>query len=153
MGRQLDEEAAQRDAAAKAAQTPSLSSPASRPNPSFSTARRARLFGRSDPNQELVLYAEAWARKIQLNPTLAKVREAAQRPYAHPLVTVAIRSDGSVESITFLQSSGVPEIDQAVRDIVQSLVPYAPFSPALAREVDVIEIRRSWQFDTAVRVY
>jgi TonB family protein len=66
---------------------------------------------------------------------------------------VAIRSDGSVESITLVSSSGVADIDQAVRDIVQELLPYAPFPPTLARDFDVIEIRRSWQFDTAVRLH
>ena len=55
-------------------------------------------FGRTDPNAELILYAEAWSRKIQLNLTFDMVREAVQQPHADPLVTVAIRSDGSVES-------------------------------------------------------
>jgi hypothetical protein len=32
-------------------------------------------------------------------------------------------------------------------------VPYTAFPPALARDFDVIEIRRTWQFDTAVRLY
>jgi outer membrane biosynthesis protein TonB len=68
-------------------------------------------------------------------------------------VTVAIRSDGSVESVTFVMSSGVAEIDEAIRRIVQSQVPYQSFPPALAREYDVIEIRRTWYFDVAVRLY
>jgi len=68
-------------------------------------------------------------------------------------VTVAIRSDGSVESVTFVISSGVLEIDEAIRRIVQSQVPYAPFPPGLAREYDVIDLRRTWYFDTAVRLY
>jgi hypothetical protein len=143
----LEEEAARREAAAAAAGL------ASRRDPSSSGARRGRLFGRTDPNTELVLYAEAWARKIQLNMTFDIVREAAKRPHTHPMVTVAIRSDGSVESVTFALSSGVPEIDEAIRRIVQSQVPYQPFSPALAREFDVIEIRRTWHFDTAIRLY
>ena len=115
--------------------------------------RRGRLFGRTDPNAELVLYAEAWARKIQLNTGVDMVRDAAKRPHTHPLVTVAIRSDGSVESVTFVLSSGVPDIDEAIRRIVQSQLPYLPFPPALAREFDVIEIRRTWHFDTAIRLY
>jgi len=121
--------------------------------PSSSGMRRGRLFGRTDPNAELVLYAEAWARKIQLNTAHDMVRDAAKRPHTHPLVTVAIRSDGSVESVTFVLSSGVPEIDEAIRRIVQSQVPYQPFSPALARDFDVIEIRRTWHFDSAIRLY
>ena len=50
-------------------------------------------------------------------------------------------------------SSGVAEIDEAVRRIVESQLPYQPFPPALAREYDVIEIRRTWHFDVAVRLY
>ena len=146
IGRQLDEEAARRDAASGAArQSPSLPL-------SLSSARRGRLLGRTDPNAELVRYAEAWARKIELNMTIDMVREVARQPHKNPMVTVAIRSDGSVESVTFVVSSGVAEIDEAVRRIVESQRPYQPFPPALAREFDVIEIRRTWHFDVAVRL-
>ncbi len=147
IGRQLDEEAARRDEARVSPGLPSRLPPAA------GGARRGRLFGRADANAELVLYAEAWARKIQLNMTFDMVREAAKRPHAHPVVTVAIRSDGSVESVTFVLSSGVAEIDEAVRRIVHSQLPYQAFPPALAREFDVIEIRRTWHFDSAVRLY
>jgi TonB family protein len=147
MGRQLDEEAARRDAAARAA------GPTSTLPYSWSNARRGRLFGRTDSNSELILYAEAWSRKIELNMTFDMVREAAKERHNHPLVTVALRSDGSVESVTFVVSSGVPAIDEAIRRIVQSQAPYPAFSPALARQFDVIEIRRSWHFDMAVRLF
>ena len=30
---------------------------------------------------------------------------------------------------------------------------YQAFAPGLAREYDVIEIRRTWYFDSAVRLY
>ena len=101
----------------------------------------------------MLLYAEAWARKIQLNPSFDLVREAVQQPHTQPVVTVAIRADGSVESVSFVVSSGVPAIDDAVRRIVQSQLPYPAFSPALAGLYDVIEIRRTWHFDMAVRLY
>ncbi len=117
------------------------------------SARRYWLFGRSDSNQELILYAEAWARKIQMNMTFDLVREAAKQRHADPLVTVAIRSDGSVESVTFVQSSGVPALDEAIRRVVDSQKPYQAFPPGLAREYDVIMIRRTWYFDTAIRLY
>ena len=146
MGRVLNEEAAQREAAATAARSSSTLPY------SLSTARRGRLWGRADPNAELVQYAEAWPRKIQFNTTLDTIREVAKRPHTDPMVTVAIRSDGSVESVTFVASSGVAEVDEAIRRIVQSLVPYPAFPPGLAREYDVIEVRRTWHFDTAVRL-
>ena len=150
IGRQLDEEAARRDALAA---TAAPSGQPGRPTPSTGNTRRGRLFGRADANAELVLYAEAWARKIQLNMTFDLVRDAAKQPHGDPLVTVAIRSDGSVESVSFVRTSGVPEIDDAIRRIVHSQVPYSAFAPALAREFDVVEIRRSWHFDMAIRLY
>lgn len=146
IGRQLDEEADRRAAAAAARPPPSLL-------PSASSARRGRLLGRTDANAELVLYAEAWSRKIQLNMTFEMVREAARQPYTDPLVTVAIRSDGSVESVSFVRSSGVAALDEAIRRVVQSQTPYPAFAPGLAREFDVIEIRRTWHFDMAIRLH
>jgi TonB family protein len=144
IGQQLNEEAAKRDAARQA--TSNLPS-------SWSSARRGRLFGRTDANAEMVLYAEAWARKIQLNPTMDAIRELVRQPHTDPLVTVAIRADGTVESISFYRSSGVPAIDDAVRRIIESQANYPAFPPALAREYDVIEIRRTWHFDSAIRLY
>ena len=157
IGRQLDEEAARRDAVAAAANSAAAAA-AARPSAStlplsLSSPRRGRLLGRADPNEALVLYAEAWARKIQLNPTFDLVREAARQAHTDPVVTVAVRSDGSVESVTFVRSSGVPAIDDAVRRIVRSQENYASFPPALSRDFDVIEIRRTWHFDMAVRMY
>ena len=139
IGRELDKEAAQREAR----QLPL----------SLSTARRARLWGRVDPNIELVQYAEGWARKIQFNTPVATAREVAKQPHTHPMVTVAIRSDGSVESVTFVVSSGVAQVDDAIRRIVESHAHYQAFPPALAREYDVIEIRRTWHFNDTVSLY
>jgi outer membrane biosynthesis protein TonB len=147
LGRQLDEEAARRDAASNAARPPGTLPY------SLSGARRGRLLGHTDPNAELVLYAQAWARKIQLNTPSDMFLEAAKRPHIDPLVTVAIRRDGSVESVTFVLSSGVADIDESIRRIVQRHLPYQAFPPGLAREFDVIEIRRTWYVDMAVRLY
>jgi TonB family protein len=147
MARQLEEEAAQREAAATSA-GPSATLPLS-----LSTARRVRLWGRSHPDVELVQYAEAWALKVQLGTPIETVRKLASRPHTPALVTVAVRSDGSVESVSFEISSGAAEVDDAIRRIVDAQRPYPAFPPALARRFDVIEIRRTWRFDTAVRLY
>ena len=85
--------------------------------------------------------------------TFDMVREAAKQPHADPIVWVAIRSDGSVESVTFVLSSGVAALDEAIRRVVDSQKPYQAFPPGLAREYDVIEIRRTWYFDVAIRLY
>jgi len=127
-------------------------SPSGAPQPMVSGLRRGWLFGRADPNQELVQYAQAMGRKIELNRTLDMVREAVKRPHTQPVVTVAVRADGSVEKITFETSSGVPAIDEGIRKIIASQAPFGPFPPALARQYDVVEIRRTWLFDVAVRL-
>ncbi len=133
IGRQLDQEAAQRQ-------------------PTASGLRRGWLFGRADPNVELVQYAQAMGRKIELNMTFDMVRELVKQPHVRPVVTVAVRADGSVEKVTFVTSSGVPALDEAVRKVIASQAPYGPFPPALARQYDVVEIRRTWIFDTAIRL-
>jgi hypothetical protein len=147
IGRQLNESAARR----KEASTYAARSHSTLPY-SLSTTRRARLWGRTHSNAELVRYAETWARKIQFNTPVDTVREVAKRPHTDPMVTVSIRSDGSVESVTFILSSGVTEVDEAIRRIVQSHVHYQAFPPELAREFNVVDIRRTWHFDTAIRL-
>jgi TonB family protein len=87
-----------------------------------------------------------------MNMTLDMVREAAKQPHRNPLVTVAVRSDGSVESVTIVQSSGVAALDEAIKRVVHGQTPYPAFPPNLAREYDVIEIRRTWLFDVAIRL-
>jgi TonB family protein len=119
----------------------------------LSIARRIKLFGRSHPNVDLIQYAEAWAQRIQLNTGVETIREVAKRPHRDPMVTVAIRSDGSVESVTIEISSGVAEVDHAIRRIVEGQKPYIAFPHALARDYDVVEIRRTWHFDTVIQLY
>lgn len=143
IGAQMKQEAAQRDAAA---------SPSRSLLPGYGNLRRGLLLGRADANAELVKYAEAMGRKIEFNQTFDIVRAALQQPHTQPMVTVAIRADGSVEKVTFVVSSGVPALDEAIRQVVASQAPYAAFTPALARQYDVVEIRRTWVFDTAIRL-
>jgi hypothetical protein len=144
IGKQLNEEAARRDAALNPASRTLL--------PTVSSLRRGWLFGRADPNADLVLYAEAMSKKIEMNMTFDMVRDSVKQPHARPVVTVALRADGSVEKVTFVVSSGIAAIDEAIRKVVASQAPYGAFPPALARQYDVIEIRRTWIFDSAIRL-
>ncbi len=85
--------------------------------------------------------------------TYGAFRELVKQAHAEPIVTVAVRSDGSVESVSFVRSSGVAAMDDAIRRVVYSQANYPAFQPALAREFDVVEIRRTWYFDMAIRLY
>ncbi len=65
---------------------------------------------------------------------------------------MAIRSDGSLEDVFIHRSSGVRELDEAMRRIARVNAPYSAFPPALARQYDVIEIRRVWYFEDTLRI-
>ncbi|MGZ3259704.1 MAG: TonB C-terminal domain-containing protein, partial [Croceibacterium sp.] len=123
------------------------------PLPPPTNTRRRTLFARTDRNVVLTMYAEGWRQRIELNAALDAFKEAKGKPHVDPVVTVALRSDGSVEGIRFDRPSGAAEIDEAIRRIVQALAPYGAFPPDLANEYDVIEIRRVWTFDTALRLF
>lgn len=144
IGQQMKQEAAQRNAAE--------GNPSRSLLPGFSSLRRGYLLSRADANTALVQYAADMARKIELNQTFDMVRDAAQQPHVAPIVTVAVRADGSVEKVTFVVASGVPRLDEAIRQVIASQASYAAFPPALARQYDVVEIRRTWVIDTAIRL-
>lgn len=143
IGRQLNEEAAARDRASR---------PQDAPESTTAGLRRGWMFGRADPNAELVAYAQAMGRKIELNMTFDMLRELIKQPHTQPVVTIAVRADGSVERVTFVTSSGVPALDEAIRNVIASQAPFGVFPPALAHQYDVVEIRRAWKFDTAIRL-
>ena len=52
-----------------------------------------------------------------------------ERARIDPLVSVAVRSDGSIEDVTIVRSSGRPDTDDAVRRIVRINARYARFPP------------------------
>jgi TonB family protein len=99
------------------------------------------------------MYAESWRQRIELSAAVEALNSVKSRPHTDPVVTVALRSDGSVEGVVFDRSSGVPEIDDAIRRIVQAMAPYGAFPPDLAADFDVIEIRRVWTFDIALKLF
>ena len=122
------------------------------PQARMESARRATLMGRVAQDLRLQMVAEGWRQRVEQNAPFDVLQAAKNGPYENPVVTVALRRDGSLESVVINRSSGVPAIDNAVRRIVLMLSPFAPFTSDLAMDYDVIEIRRVWTFDTAVRL-
>jgi TonB family protein len=113
--------------------------------------RRRTLLG-SEQDIGLRMYFESWRLKIERNGNLNYTQSSKDRARGHPVVTVVIRSDGSVDGVFINRSSGVPELDEAVRRIVQLNARYSAFPPELARRYDVIEIRRTWNFEDTLRI-
>lgn len=92
-------------------------------------------------------YLGAWARKVERIGNLNYPAAAREQNLSGSLIVhVAIRADGSIETIRIVRSSGVPLLDQAALAIVKLAAPYAPFPPDIAADTDVLDIIRTWQF-------
>jgi hypothetical protein len=112
--------------------------------------RRAILSGERDVS--LRMYVDSWRGKIERSGAVNYRPSATWRAHENPVVTVAIRSDGTLEDVWIHKSSGVRELDDAVRRIARLHAPYSKFPPDLARQYDVIEIRRVWFFQDTLRI-
>ncbi|MCB1843054.1 MAG: energy transducer TonB [Halioglobus sp.] len=66
--------------------------------------------------------------------------------YGDLRLLVIIRSDGSLEDIEVLSSSGYAVLDEAAIKIVRLAAPYSPFPAELKATTDKLEIVRTWQF-------
>ena len=67
-------------------------------------------------------------------------------------VLVVIKSDGSLETMRILESSGHPVLDRAALNIVRTAAPFAPFTGELAANYDQVEIIRTWRFERGDRL-
>jgi TonB family protein len=131
---------------------PAMLAPVRPAAPETGNARRYSLFGRAEQDVNLRMYVESWKMKIERNGNLNYAQSSKDRARGDPVVTVAIRSDGSVEEVVINRSSGRSELDEAVRRIVRINARYSAFPPEIARRFDVIEIRRIWNFDETLRI-
>lgn len=92
-------------------------------------------------------YVESWRQKVEKIGNL-NYPEAAreQKIYGQLQMTVYIKSDGSLERIDIRRSSGFPVLDEAAKRIVELGAPYAVFPDDIRKEVDILDITRTWTF-------
>jgi TonB family protein len=128
---------------------PSLAAGTDQPEES---SRRRSIFGSIDHDVALAMYIEGWRAKIERNGNLNYSQSSTDKARESPVVTVSIRSDGSVEDVIINRSSGRADLDEAVRRIVRVNARYSVFPDNLAQKYDVIEIRRVWNFDERIRI-
>ncbi|MFL6675050.1 MAG: TonB family protein [Massilia sp.] len=113
--------------------------------------RRAVVSG-PERDVPLRLYVDSFRQKVERNGALNHAQQSAARVRIDPLVSVTLRSDGSVEDVTILRSSGHPETDESVRRVVRVNARYSAFPPNVAARYDVIEIRRIWAFAEGLKL-
>ncbi len=109
--------------------------------------RKYTLSSASTRQARDALYLDSWRKKIEAVGNLNYPQQAsAQRLYGTLRLLVALRPDGSVSEVRVLSSSGHRVLDDAAMQIVQLAAPFEPFPEELRREVDILEIIRTWQF-------
>ena len=65
------------------------------------------------------------------------------------LLAVSVESNGQVQSVTVLNSSGKTPLDEAAQHIARLAGPFDPLPLAVREEVDVLHITRTWRFTAA----
>jgi len=93
-------------------------------------------------------YLNLWQEKIELIGNLNYPAEARkQKIYGQLRLVVSLLPDGSIYKIEVLESSGERILDDAAMRIVRLAAPFAPFPPELRKNVDHLEIIRTWKFE------
>ncbi|MEW8577038.1 MAG: energy transducer TonB [Candidatus Thiodiazotropha sp.] len=92
-------------------------------------------------------YLDAWRRKVERIGNLNYPDQAKRsRLYGNLVLHVAVKADGSVESIKVRHSSGHKILDDAAIRIVRLAAPFSPFPNEIRKETDILDITRTWQF-------
>ncbi|MDR2508315.1 MAG: energy transducer TonB [Candidatus Accumulibacter sp.] len=96
-------------------------------------------------------YVEGWRMKIESIGTLNYPAAAKGRLYGSPKVSVTIKGDGQLASVTIDKSSGHKILDEAAIRIVRMAAPFAPLTPEVltdsdGRIKDELVITRVWNF-------
>jgi protein TonB len=108
---------------------------------------RRKFIGARTAEFRFAQYIEEWRAKVERvgntnYPEAAKQR----RIYGSLQLTVAIRSDGAVESVEINRSSGQKVLDAAAIRIVELAGPYSHFPADISKDTDVLHITRTWTF-------
>ena len=108
---------------------------------------RRRFVGARTQEYRLARYIEDWRVKVERVGDVNYPQAARdQRIYGTLVVTVSIKSDGTLERVEINRSSGQRILDAAALRIVNLAAPYAPFPADIAKDTDIISITRTWMF-------
>jgi protein TonB len=108
---------------------------------------RRRFIGARAQEYRFASYIEDWRAKVERVGEFNYPQAARdQRIYGSLVVTVSIKSDGTLERAEINRSSGQRILDAAALRIVQLAAPYAPFPADIAKDTDIIHITRTWLF-------
>lgn len=109
--------------------------------------RIRRLTSVATKQADDALYLHHWREKIESVGNQNYPEKARQQQVFGELrLVVSLFSDGSVHKVQILESSGQKILDQAAIRIVHLAAPYDPFPANMRKNVDILEIIRTWRF-------
>jgi len=112
-------------------------------------ANRPRRKAINASTQEYIYasYLTTWRKKVERVGNLNYPDEAKRKKlYGDLMLHVALKADGSVQTIRVVHSSGHKILDDAAIRIVRLAAPFSPFPPEIRKQVDILDITRTWQF-------
>jgi periplasmic protein TonB len=125
-----------------------------RRNRASSSRERHKAINASTQEYKYASYMEAWRKKVERIGNLNYPDEAKRNKlYGSLLLHVSVRADGSIERIRLVKSSGHKILDDAAMRIVRLAAPFAPFPANIRKEVDVLDITRTWQFRSGNQLF
>lgn len=99
------------------------------------------------------LYLDAFRRAVEEIGTRNFPQKAlSEGIFGNVRLAVQLKPNGSVQNIEVTQSSGHRFLDEAAIQSVRLAAPFAPFPDEMRRNVDVLEIIRTWRFDARERL-
>ena len=114
---------------------------------SYQQRPRRRFIGARAQEFRFARYIEDWRAKIERVGELNYPQAARdQKIYGTMVVTVSIKSDGSLEGVEINRPSGNRILDAAALRIVHLAAPFAPFPADIARDTDILSVTRTWIF-------
>ncbi len=114
---------------------------------------RRKFIGSRTQEYRFAQYIEDWRIKVERIGNLNYPNEARRRQiYGKLQLSVAILSDGNIESVEVNRSSGHRILDAAAVRIVKLAAPFAPLSADIRKDTDILVITRTWTFTSSEKL-
>ncbi len=113
---------------------------------------RKKFIGARVEEYRYAQYVEDWRQKIERIGNLNYPDAAKGRLYGSLTLSVVIKANGDLKQVDVIRSSGQVLLDDAARRIVRMSAPFAAFPESIRRDIDELDITRTWTFTNADRL-